>query len=156
MNRKVHLVFAVTSTICIAVFFTATITVELFGSPGVIAIVKHSIVIPGLFVLIPAIAATGASGFALAKSRKSHWIERKKKRMPFIASNGLLVLVPAAIILDQWASAGLLDMRFYVVQGIELAAGAVNLTLMGLNIRDGLTTTGRVVSKSKVAIERSN
>ncbi len=60
------------------------------------------------------------------------------KRMPFIAANGLLILLPAAIFLAQWASAGLFDSRFYLVQSIELFAGAFNLILMSLNIRDGL------------------
>ena len=66
------------------------------------------------------------------------------KRMPFIAANGLLILVPAAIFLDQWASAGAFDTKFYLVQAVELLAGAVNLTLMGLNMRDGLRLSGHV------------
>jgi hypothetical protein len=32
---------------------------------------------------------------------------------------------------------------FYLVQGLELLAGAVNLALMGLNMRDGLKMSGR-------------
>jgi hypothetical protein len=31
-----------------------------------------------------------------------------------------------------------------VVQAIELLAGATNLMLMGLNVRDGLRTAGRL------------
>jgi hypothetical protein len=58
--------------------------------------------------------------------------------MPFIAANGLLILVPAAVFLALRAQAGLLDGVFYGVQAVELAAGAANLTLIGLNIRDGL------------------
>jgi hypothetical protein len=54
------------------------------------------------------------------------------------------VLVPCAIILDRWAAAGAFDASFYAVQAIELVAGAVNLTLMGLNVRDGLRMTGRL------------
>jgi hypothetical protein len=64
--------------------------------------------------------------------------------MPFIAANGLLVLVPCAIVLSRWASAGSIDTSFYVVQAIELIAGATNLTLMGLNARDGLRMAGRL------------
>ena len=33
---------------------------------------------------------------------------------------------------------------FYAVQGIELVAGAVNITLMSLNMRDGLRLSGRL------------
>jgi hypothetical protein len=99
---------------------------------------------PGLWILIPAIAAAGGSGMFLSRSRKGRLVESKKKRMPFIAANGLLVLVPCAIVLNRWASAGSFDAIFYAVQAIELAAGAVNLTLMGLNVRDGLKMTGRL------------
>jgi hypothetical protein len=67
-------------------------------------------------------------------------------RMRFIAANGLLVLVPCAIVLNQWAAAGSLDTTFYVVQAIELVAGASNLALMGLNARDGLRMAGRLRS----------
>jgi Na+/H+ antiporter NhaA len=98
---------------------------------------------PGLFVLVPAIAATGGSGFFMSKSRQGQLVETKKKRMPFIAANGLLVLIPCAIFLNRWAAAGAFDNTFYVVQAFELLAGAVNLTLMGLNIRDGLKMSGR-------------
>jgi len=60
------------------------------------------------------------------------------KRMPFIGANGLLILLPAAIFLDQWAAAGSFKTEFYMVQGIELLAGIINLTLMSFNMRDGL------------------
>jgi hypothetical protein len=71
-------------------------------------------------------------------------VDVKKKRMPFIAANGLIILIPCAILLDSWASQGLLDARFYLVQGLELVAGGTNLVLMGMNIRDGLTLSGRL------------
>ena len=41
-------------------------------------------------------------------------------------------------------TAGSFDTTFYVVQVVELIAGATNLTLMGLNVRDGLRMTGRL------------
>jgi hypothetical protein len=37
----------------------------------------------------------------------------------------------------------------YLLQGIELAAGAVNIGLMGLNIRDGLRLTERLGKKNR-------
>ncbi len=143
MTNKIHPIAAVIATFCIATFFTSSILVELFGSHESIAMVKSLIVMPGLFILVPAIAATGATGFTLAKNRKGRLVESKMKRMPFIGANGLLVLLPAAIFLDQWASAGSFDTTFYIVQGLELIAGAINLTLMGMNIRDGLRMSGK-------------
>ena len=105
---------------------------------------KSLIVLPGLWILVPAIAATGGTGFALSKSRQTPLVTAKKKRMPFIAANGLLILIPCAIVLDLWASKGVFDTRFYLVQALELLAGGTNLVLMGLNIRDGLRLTDRL------------
>ena len=147
MKKIIHRTAAVTATLCIAVFFSSYILVELFGSQDSIAMVKNMIVMPGLFILVPAIAATGGTGFALGKNRKGHLVEIKRKRMPFIGANGLLVLLPAAITLDQWAAAGAFDTKFFVVQGFELIAGAINLTLMGMNMRDGLKLSGRLRRK---------
>ncbi len=143
MPKKAHFIAGLIATLTIATFFLSTVIVELFGSHEAVAIVKSLIVMPGLFILVPAIAATGGSGFALSKSRQGRLVDSKKKRMPFIAANGLLVLLPSAIFLDRWASAGSFDTAFYLVQGVELLAGAVNLTLMDLNIRDGIKMSGR-------------
>ena len=143
MTKKVHFLAGLLATLTIAVFLLSTILVELFGSHQAVATIKSLIVVPGLFVLVPAIIAAGGSGFALSKSRQGRLVETKKKRMPFIAANGLLVLVPTAIFLDRWATAGAFDTTFYLVQGVELLVGYVNLTLMGMNIRDGLKMSGR-------------
>ena len=115
MINKIHPVAAVIATLCIATFFTSTILVELFGSHESIATVKDLIVMPGLFILVPAIAATGGTGFVLAKNRKGRLVENKLKRMPLIGANGLLVLLPAAIVLDQWAASGSFDSKFYLI-----------------------------------------
>lgn len=70
----------------------------------------------------------------------------KRRRMPFIALNGLLVLVPCALFLHAKAASGEFGSVFALVQAIELVAGAANLVLMGLNLRDGRALTGRVVT----------
>ena len=148
MPKQVHLAAGLLASLTIATFFLGTLVVELFGSDDAVKALKALIVMPGLFILVPAIAATGGSGFFLAKSRQGRLVAAKKKRMPFIAANGLLVLVPCAIVLNRWAAAGAFDAMFYTVQALELLAGAVNLTLMGLNIRDGLTMSGRLRMRS--------
>lgn len=156
MKQIIHRIAAITATICIATFFLSSIIVELFGTHESIALVKNLIVMPGVFILIPAMAITGATGFALSKSRRGPLIANKKKRMPFVAANGMLILLPCAIFLDRWAAAGSFDSMFYIVQVIELFAGATNLTLMGLNIRDGLKMSGKLRSKPQVNLNRSN
>ena len=70
-------------------------------------------------------------------------IATKKKRMPFIAANGILVLIPCAIVLNRWAANGEFAAMFYAIQALELLAGATNMVLMGLNVRDGLRMSGR-------------
>jgi hypothetical protein len=44
---------------------------------------------------------------------------------------------------------------FYVVQAIELIAGATNFVLMGLNVRDGLRMAGRLRACPAVAARSS-
>jgi hypothetical protein len=151
MPKRAHLIAGLLAPLCIATFFLSTILTELFGSHAAVAQLKSLIVTPGLWIMIPLMAAAGGSGMFLARSRKGRLVDAKKKRMPFIAANGLLVLVPCAIVLHRWAAAGSFDISFYVVQVIELIAGATNLALMGLNARDGLRMAGHLRSGPPVA-----
>jgi hypothetical protein len=143
MPKLAHRLAGLLAPLCTATFFLFTVLAELFGSHALVAQVKSQIVTPGLWILIPLIVTAGSSGMFQARSSQGRLVHAKKKRMPFIAANGLLVLVPCAIVLNRWASAGLFDTGFYVVQAIELLAGATNLALMGLNVRDGLRMAGR-------------
>jgi hypothetical protein len=141
--KRIHPVAGGLAFLIILSFWTSTVAVELFGSPAAIAAVKRAI--PwGLLVLVPSLAVVGASGFRMAGTSSAPLVLRKKRRMPFIAANGLLILIPAALYLATLASQGDFGGRFYAVQAVELIAGAVNLTLMGLNIRDGLRLAGRL------------
>ncbi|TMV10089.1 hypothetical protein FGK63_03230 [Ruegeria sediminis] len=143
MKARIHAIAGVVGILTILAFWTSTAFSELFASHETIAAVK-AMILKGMFVLIPAMAIAGAAGMSLGGKRTDARAQAKKKRMPFIAANGLLVLVPAAFFLEARASAGTFDAWFYAVQVLELIAGATNLTLMGLNIRDGLTMTGRI------------
>ena len=151
MPKKIHLIAGLLATLTIATFFMGTLAVELFGTPESVATVKALIVMPGLLILVPAIAITGGSGMYLSKSRRGRLVESKKKRMPFIAANGLLVMIPCAIFLNRWAAAGTFDTALYVVQALDLLVGAVNLSLMGMNVRDGFTMSGRVRASKEIA-----
>ncbi len=141
MKATLHKTGAILATLCIATFLTSTLISELFLDLSYVAQVKSLIVMPGLFILVLAIAITAGTGFAMAKKVKTGIIGQKKKRMPFIGANGVLVLIPAAIFLDLWASQGQFDSTFYIVQVIEVIAGTINLVLMTLNIRDGRKLT---------------
>jgi len=142
MTRRIHFLAGLLATLTIATFFSVSLFSELLGTKETIATVKALIVMPGLLLLIPAVAAMGISGVVLSRSRQGRLVAAKKKRMPFIAANGVLILVPCAIFLNRWAAAGTFDTTFYWVQGLEFLAGVTNLGLMGLNIRDGLKMSG--------------
>jgi hypothetical protein len=78
-------------------------------------------------------------------------LKQKAQRMPIIAANGILVLIPAALFLAARARSGNFDGWFYAVQMIELVAGATNITLLALNMRDGLKMKGRLRRNRKSA-----
>ncbi|MCW8907471.1 MAG: hypothetical protein OQL28_09480 [Sedimenticola sp.] len=158
MTQWLHAAVALLATATISTFLVSTLLVELFGSPESLVRVKALIVTPGLLVLVPALVATAASGVYLSRTRRGMLREAKIKRMPFIAANGLLVLVPCALFLNRWAAAGNFDVTFYTLQLLEIIAGAVNLVLMGLNIRDGMrmTAAGKTRAESAGAVGRDS
>lgn len=140
MLTKLHPVAGVIGFVMILTFWLSTATSELFGSTAAIATVKETI--PwGFLILVPALAIAGASGFRLGGASSDRRIVSKRRRMPIIAANGVFILIPAALYLATLASRGEFGTVFYAVQAIELLAGAVNLTLMALNIRDGFRLT---------------
>tara|TARA_R110002020_G_scaffold27505_12_gene88687 strand:- start:312 stop:785 length:474 start_codon:yes stop_codon:yes gene_type:complete len=142
MAKIAHPVAGGIALLTIATFWLSTVLGELFGSATTIVAIKSAI--PwGFLLLIPALAATGGSGFNLSKGRRPKLITTKIKRTAACAANGLLVLVPSALFLAFKARDGELDAVFYSVQALELIAGALNITLLGLNMRDGLKMTGR-------------
>ncbi len=140
MPRIIHPLAGLIAMLTIATFWLSTVISELFASQAVVTAVKTAI--PwGFILLIPALAATGGSGFFLSKGQRTGLVGTKLKRMPFIAANGLLVLIPAALFLAAKAKAGEFDATFYTVQMVELIAGAINITLLGLSMRDGMALT---------------
>lgn len=142
IRQKLHPIAGGAALLIISLFWISTAVSELSGSGALIRAVKMAV--PwGFLLLVPALLVTGASGAALAKGRQGKLISAKQKRMPVIAANGVLVLVPAALFLAARAEAGKIDTVFYAVQALELVAGAVNIWLLTLNMRDGLKMTAR-------------
>jgi len=145
MIRTLHPIAGVIGMATIATFWLSTVAAEAFGGPTTILAVKTAI-LWGLLLLVPALAVTGATGFRMGGRSNHPRILAKRRRMPLVALNGLLVLVPCAVFLQARASAGDFGGTFALVQGVELLAGAVNLTLMGLSVRDGFALTRRFTS----------
>lgn len=137
---RIHILAATLALITISTFWLSTVIAELFLPHTAVIALKTSL--PwGFLVLIPAMAAAGITGNRLARGRKGGLIGTKQKRMLLIAGNGLLVLVPSALFLAWRAGQDNFGTAFYTMQALELAAGAANITLLGLNMRDGRRLT---------------
>ena len=68
--------------------------------------------------------------------------------MKIIAANGILILLPSAIFLAMRAQASQFDTIFYAIQGLELIAGATNITLLSQNMKDGMALRARRVKRN--------
>jgi hypothetical protein len=143
MKKRVHAVAGLIGLLTILTFWGSTAVSELLGSAETIAAVK-SMILAGMLVLVPAMMIAAGSGRSLALGRSGATLQAKARRMSIIAGNGLLILVPSAFYLASKAAAGDFDAWFYGVQALELAAGATNIALMALNVRDGLRLGGRL------------
>lgn len=142
MLNRIHPVAGALALFLICSFWLATALSEAFGSRELVVSVKSAI--PwGFLLLVPTLAVVSGSGFASAKGRRGGLIGAKLKRMPITAANGVFVLIPAALFLAAKARADQFDTGFYAVQAIELLAGFINMSLLGLNMRDGFKMKGR-------------
>lgn len=140
MIRTIHPILGTVAFLTIAAFWLSTVATEAFGSHDAVVALKTNL--PwGFLLLVPALVGTAASGTVLAQGTRRGPIGAKAKRMPIIAANGLAILVPSALYLASKASVGEFDAGFYAIQGIELVAGATNLALLGMGMRDGFTAT---------------
>lgn len=123
-------------------FMLGSLAAEIARDAATIAATKVAICW-GLLALVPALIATGGSGYQLVRGNPMGIAATKFRRMRIVGLNGMLVLVPSALLLAWKAGRGEFDGLFVTVQAVEYLAGAVNLSLMGLNIRDGFRLSGR-------------
>lgn len=135
--KKVHKLAAIAAFLLVITFFTSSIIADLFASYETIAMVKQTIQY-SVILLVLSMMATGISANKLYGSKGKGLMATKQKRMKIAAANGLFVLLPAALILAHWSSIGQFDSTYWTVQSVELIAGAINATMLGLNIRDGI------------------
>lgn len=142
MIQKLHAAAGALALLMIAGFWGATALTELVGDAHRITTVKTGILY-GMVVVIPAMATAGITGAGLGRGMRLPAVAIKLNRMKVIAGNGILILLPSAVFLALRAQAGQFDIGFVIVQTLELLAGAVNITLLGLNMRDGLRLAAR-------------
>lgn len=141
MKSKLHGLTGALALACILAFWTSTLVSELFLAQASVVAVKNAI-LTAMWILIPALAITGASGFALGRGRAGQLVRKKMARMRLVAANGLMVLLPSAFALARMANAGDFGALFYAAQAVELLAGALNIGLLVLNMRDGWRLAG--------------
>ena len=130
-----HALTGTLSLVIVVTFFTASAVALVLGD----AALQHSVklaILWGLLGLVPCLAATGAAGASLTKKRRDKGTATKFLRMKAIAAIGIGILVPCAVYLGWRAVQG--QGISYPVQYLELVAGACNITLLTLNLRDGL------------------
>ena len=85
MIKLIHPVAGILATVAISTFWLSTALSELFASRATVVAVKTAI--PwGFLVLIPALAATGGSGFWLANRTRRGLIGSKTPRAALLRS----------------------------------------------------------------------
>ena len=92
MKSHAHAIFGSIALLCILGFWLSKLVSELFLSSRDAIVAVKGTILQAMWILIPTMAAAAGSGFSLSQGRSGRLIESKKKRMPFIAANGLLVL----------------------------------------------------------------
>ncbi|WP_257449088.1 hypothetical protein [Archangium lipolyticum] len=152
MKNRIHAILGTTALLFISSFFMTSSIVELSGRTDWILAAKRYIAYALVFVF-PCMIATAAVGRSLAANRESALIQKKQARMRFIAANGLLVLTPLAIALYMLALRGSFGPLFMVLQLVELMAGATNIYLLTLMMRDGFHLSGRLIPRQTSRIE---
>jgi hypothetical protein len=152
MKNRIHAILGTTALLLILSFFITSSIVELSGRTDWILAAKRYIAYALVFA-IPCMIATAAAGRSLAANRKSALIQKKQARMRFIASNGFLVLTPLAITLYMLALRGSFGTLFTVLQLVEILAGATNIYLLTLMMRDGFNLSGRLIPRQTSRLE---
>ncbi|MCW5731448.1 MAG: hypothetical protein KIT20_11860 [Alphaproteobacteria bacterium] len=135
--RRLHFLAAIWTMAWITGLVVATLGVELTGDPAAIALVKRGVLF-AIVLLAPVMMTLGWAGRRLAGASRAPGVLRKKRRVLILSGNGVLVLIPCALALDRLASAGEIGWLFYLLKAVLVAAACTNLTLLGLNFRDGL------------------
>ncbi|WP_292008588.1 hypothetical protein [Chryseobacterium sp.] len=140
MERKgiirIHIIASIISFSTILIFFSMSLFAEINGNEGLIKNVKRNILVglPLMIITMPALAITGKK---LAGKSQNILILIKQKRMKFILANGILLILLAGF-LYYYSHYIALNTTFLIFQLLEFFCGLANLTMIGMNIKDGI------------------
>ncbi|SEH33401.1 hypothetical protein [Magnetospirillum fulvum] len=116
----------------------SAVAAGLFADREMLAFIKE-VVVWTLFLLTPLTMLTAGTGLILGRARPGPITDRKRRRLRLIVAIGIVILLPATLVLDAMVQSDSYDATLFLVfQGIELVAGLVLLTLMGISVRDGI------------------
>jgi|SRR5262245_62077714 len=158
MNRsslaRLHLAAAAGAIAVITTFLVASAVTELAGDAGDVRVLRRGILL-GLPLLIGFLVTAALTGRRLAGGSRSRVVRRKRRRLQATAAAGILVLVPCALILNQLAPAPTGPV-FAALEIAELSFGALNLSLLALNFRDGRRMTRRSMTRRSMTRRRGS
>jgi len=132
---RMHAVAGILAFCLIASFFVCSLVSEIAGTLSWIVSVKKGIFYSmwAMLILLPTTVLTGTK---LAGKSKDPIIAGKRKRLRWIAPNGVLLLTLASYLWYK-ANLGEFDSLFVAAQVLEFVVGLTNILLLGLMIRDG-------------------
>jgi hypothetical protein len=144
MFKRLHRLAGIAALLLAVSFLSVTTYAELSHNATLIYKAKRFVVlaIPFMLLFMP---LSALSGKKMAGNSKNSIIKRKNRRLRFIAANGA-ILVTLAIWLYLKAAGRHFDMGFWILQGLELALGLLNIVLLSLMARDGMKLSGRITS----------
>ncbi len=132
---QAHAAAGILAFCLIGSFFIGSLISELSGNLVWIVHVKRT-VFYGMWAMVLLVPLAALTGTKLAGKSRSATVENKRKRMRWIAPNGLLLLTLGSYLYYK-ASQSEFDTLFRSAQLLEFALGFTNLLLLGLMIRDG-------------------
>ena len=108
-------------------FEISSLSSEFLGDYTLIANVKKAILysLP-LLMIFMIIAAVSAKKLALLYTNNPY-AQIKVKRMKLMGMNGLVFLMPLAILLNYFAQNSIIDTTFYLLQCLEIICGLFNI-----------------------------
>ncbi|WP_407117401.1 hypothetical protein [Bradyrhizobium sp. LMG 9283] len=135
MAKILHPMAGATALVMIATLWISTVLTEVLASHASVTVIKTAIPWASCYWS----RRCGDRRFFLAKEGRAGLIDAKIKRMPFVAGNGILVLIPAALFL----ASNRVRLDVLCSADAQTACRATNIFLLRLNMRDGFKMKGR-------------